>query len=120
MARIIIAGSRTFDDYELLCHVMDHLTRKMTDVTVLSGACPDGADPLGEKWAWRWWWTVERYHAEWDKHGKGAGIIRNKEMVKAASHLVAFWNGKSPGTKDIIEQARKANLKVKVVLFEDN
>lgn len=117
--RIIVAGSRTFDDYPLLCETMDHLTRKLDKkkLVILSGGAK-GADKLGEQWAFeRRVGTVEVYHADWVKHGKAGGPIRNGEMTENADVLVAFWDGKSPGTKDMISQAKKKGLKVRVIYF---
>lgn len=115
--RIIVAGSRTFDDYALLEKTMDRLTRKLKTVIVLNGGA-EGADRLGEKWAFSRWHTVMNYFADWEKYGKAAGAIRNQEMVANADALCAFWDGKSPGTKDVIAKARKAKLKVRVILFK--
>lgn len=115
--KIIIAGSRTFDDFALLEKTMDRLTRKLKKVIVLSGTA-EGADALGEKWAYSRWHTVMRYHPEWDRHGKKAGAIRNAEMVKDADGLIAFWDGESPGTADVLCKARRKGIKVKIVLFK--
>lgn len=117
--RIIIAGTRTFDDYPLLCETMDRLTRKLDKrrLIIVSGGAK-GADKLGERWAFeRGAGTVEIYHADWAKHGKAAGPIRNGEMAQAADVLIAFWDGESSGTKDMIAQAKKKGLKVRVVYF---
>jgi hypothetical protein len=115
--KIIIAGSRTFDDFALLEKTMDAITRKLKKVIILSGTAA-GADTLGENWAYSRWHTVMRYHPDWDKDGKVAGVIRNREMVKNADGLVAFWDGSSPGTKDVIAKAKKKGIRVKVVLFK--
>lgn len=119
--RIIVAGSRTFDRYGLLKKVMNRVAdEKYPDheIIVLSGAAK-GADKLGEKWAFSRWFTVELHFTDWDKHGKKAGPIRNGEMAKAGDVLIAFWDGKSPGTKDMIRQAKHRGLKVKVVRFKE-
>lgn len=62
----------------------------------------------------------EVFRADWDKHGKAAGPIRNQEMLDngKADALVAFWDGKSPGTKDMIRRAKRKGIKVKVVYFQ--
>lgn len=116
--RIIIAGTRTFNDKGLLFRVMDKLTAPLMEVTVLSGAAK-GADALGEEWAHSWYWVVLRYHADWDKHGKAAGPIRNEQMAENADALVAFHDGSSPGTADMIERARKHKLRTKVIRYGD-
>ena len=122
--RVIVAGSRMFDDYVLLKRTMDkifaHIKRSKTDtsIKVISGGAK-GADKLGEQWAYDNMISYQVFRADWTKHGKVAGPIRNQEMIDGgkADALVAFWNGKSPGTKDMIRRARKHKLKVKIVRF---
>lgn len=116
--RLIVAGSRTCDDWELVKTTLDRLTRRLDKkkLVVLSGGAK-GADKLGERWAFESMVGYEVYRADWDKYGKAAGMKRNAEMVKAADVLIAFWDGKSPGTEAIIDMAYKQGLKVKVVCF---
>lgn len=116
--RIIVAGSRDFNDYPFLCETMDRLTRKLDKkkLVIISGGAK-GADKLGERWAFERMVSVEIFHADWAKHGKAAGPIRNGEMADVADVLIVFWDGKSPGTKDMISQANKKGLKVRVILF---
>lgn len=74
---------------------------------------------MAAEWCRTAWITQEVYHPEWDKHGKAAGPIRNQEMADASpTHCLAFHDGSSPGTADMIEKARWADCKVKVILFE--
>lgn len=111
MIKIIIAGSRDFEDYELLKRFCDSIIEKLalTDVQIVSGGC-SGADYLGEQYA------LERGHKlvnilpNWELHGKAAGPIRNREMAQYADILIAFWDGKSRGTKSMIDEASKASL----------
>lgn len=112
--KIIIAGSRSFQNYKLLKEKMDKLTIKLDNIVVISGHAL-GTDRLGERWAWENGFTCEVYHPDYTKYGKEAPIIRNKEMCKVASSLVAFWDQKSLGTRHIIEHARKQGLQVKVI-----
>ena len=117
--RIIIAGGRSFDDRQLLYSVMDKVTKKLDKkkLVILSGHA-EGADKLGEEWAYsRMVGTVRVHHPDWNKHKKAAGVIRNGEMVAEADGLVAFWDGESKGTEDVIIRARKAKLKVKIVMY---
>lgn len=117
--RIIVAGSRDFDDYDLLCEKMDRFVRRLDKgkTVILSGGAK-GADRLGERWAYENGITVEVYRADWDKYGKAAGMIRNSEMVENASALVAFWDGESRGTADTISKAEQKGLQVRVVKFK--
>lgn len=111
--RIIIAGSRSFDNYEKLESTMDDLVKDLSEVTILSG-CARGADQLGIEWAIKRGYNVERYPADWQKHGKSAGILRNVEMADNANALVAFWDGESRGTLHMIGIAKRKGLHVHV------
>ena len=113
--RVIIAGGRDFDDYALLKESCDNLIPD--DAIILSGGAR-GADRLGEQYAKERGLSIERHPADWDQYGRSAGMIRNREMAKAADSLVAFWDGKSKGTAHMIQTAEKMGLMVKVVRYE--
>ena len=117
--KIVIAGSRTFDDYDLLVKICDYYLQNVKDtmnIIVVSGKAK-GADELGEKYAKERGYKVESRPANWDKYGKSAGYIRNEEMAKISNALIAFWDGKSRGTNHMINLARKYKLKVVVKIF---
>ena len=67
---------------------------------------------------WTDYYTIERHPADWDQYGRSAGMIRNREMAKAADSLIAFWDGKSKGTANMIQTSEKMGLAVKVVRYE--
>ena len=115
--RLIVAGSRDFDDYHLLCRKLDKICRKLDNILVISGGAR-GADKLGERWAFERGWSIRVYHPDYKKYGKEAPFVRNTEMADDGQALVAFWNGSSNGTKDMIKKARKAGLKVKIIHVE--
>jgi len=126
--KIIIAGTRTFNDYSLLKEKMGYFLNGATDVTIVSGANPGktikkryypGADGLGERYAEDNGYALVRFPARWKALGLKAGPIRNANMAKFATHLVAFWDGKSPGTTDMIRQAKKTGLVVRVVVYNN-
>lgn len=115
--RVIIAGSRSFSNYELLRkHCLFLLQEKMRThrVIIVSGHA-HGADTLGERFAKEQGLTVELHPAKWKALGKAAGIIRNAEMARASDALIAFWDGKSRGTAHMINFARRRGLEVSVV-----
>ncbi len=117
--KIIVCGTRTFNYYSLLADTLDEITLKMRDVIIITGAAK-GADQLAEKWAFKNWFTVMRYHPDYQKYGKVAPIKRNQEMANTKAHLcIAFWDGKSRGTKDMIERARQAEIKTKIIRYEE-
>lgn len=114
MFRVIIAGGRNFNDYDLLIKTMDHLLSNIKDdITVVCGKAR-GADTLGERYAKERGFLVQYFPADWERYGKAAGYLRNTEMAKNADALVAFWDGKSLGTRHMIEIAKANGLKVRV------
>lgn len=117
MTRIIIAGSRGFSDYEFLHCIMDISSFRFDGIDEVVSGGARGADLLGERWANEHDIPIRRFHAQWDKYGKRAGYLRNKEMAEYATHLVAFWDGKSKGTRHMISLANEAGLVVTVVRY---
>lgn len=114
--RVIVAGGRDFRNYKLLCNRMDQLSCEKFNgsVEVVCGKAK-GADTLGEKWGIDSGHSVKYFPADWDGLGKAAGHIRNKQMGDYATHLVAFWDGISKGTKGMIDYARGKGIEVDVV-----
>ena len=112
--KLIIAGGRNFTDYDLLKTKIDRILSNTESVEVVSGGAR-GADALGERYAKERSHSCTIFPADWDKYGRGAGYIRNKQMAQYATHLIAFWDGKSKGTKHMITLANEYALKVRVV-----
>lgn len=104
--RTIIAGSRCFKDYEVLCEALKTITQP---TTVLCGMA-EGADMLGLRWAKENGVPFECYPAQWRRYGIQAGFIRNDQMARRASQLMAFWDNKSRGTKNMIKVAKNMGL----------
>lgn len=119
--RVIIAGCRDFDNYELLKERCELFLRDKTEthnVIIVSGHAP-GADAMGERFAKEHVLPCEIHPADWAKYGRSAGPIRNAEMASCSDALIAFWDGQNPGTRSMIELARKKGLQVAVVYFTD-
>ena len=110
---ITIAGSRNFEDYEKGKSFIDDCLSKIEndEITVLSGGCR-GSDKIGERFAKEKNYNLIIYRAEWDKYGKAAGIIRNKKMADRSDCIICFWDGKSKGTKSLIDYALKKSVTV--------
>lgn len=109
--RTIIAGSRGFTNIQ---DVRDAIIKSGFLITTVLSGTAKGVDRLGEQWARENQCFCERYPADWDRHGAAAGPIRNEEMANVAEALVAVWNGRSRGTRHVIEVAKKKGLKVYV------
>ena len=119
--RCIVAGSRTFDNYSALAKKMDaSLARQVKEgnaVTIISGTAR-GADLIGERYARDRGFQVERFPADWNRHGKAAGYRRNAEMAGVANAVVVFWDGYSLGTQHMITIAKDHRLPLKVITFD--
>lgn len=116
--KVIVAGGREFDNYELMCTTLDYYFKDLDkkDLVIVSGRA-NGADKLGERYAREHFINVECYGADWKKYGNAAGPIRNRQMAENADALVAYHDGKSRGTKNMIETATELGLKVRVVNY---
>lgn len=111
---LAIIGSRDFKDYEKLSSILTPHKDKIKKV-VSGGA--RGADKLGEVWAIENNIETEIFIPDWNKYGKKAGFIRNEDIIKNSTHVIAFWDGESRGTKHSMGLATKLSRKLKVVLF---
>lgn len=112
--KVIIAGSRSFADFEQMEYAMSKLPWKVEEV--VSG-CARGADTLGEKWAAKNGIPIAYFPAEWSKHGRSAGYRRNAEMAEYADAAVLFWDGSSKGTANMKSLMEKAGKQVVVIPF---
>lgn len=110
--KTIIAGSRDITDYEVLLEAMALARRqKIVPTAVVSGAAR-GVDKLGERWGHERGLPVIQFPAIWKLFGKRAGRVRNAHMARYSDALVAVWDGKSRGTKHMIDVARLQGLHV--------
>ena len=115
--RLVIAGSRDFNDYTLLSKAVDkHLGDKVDNakIIIISGTAP-GADQLGERYAKERGYKLECYPADWGHYGKAAGPVRNMNMANVADDVIVFWDGESSGTKNMIETAKAKSIPCTVV-----
>ena len=118
MIKVIIAGTRDFNDYAFLKKNVDYFLQGINpnseEIEIVSGNAR-GADKLGERYAKEYNLPVKLFPANWDKYGKRAGYLRNQEMANYSDVLIAFWDEKSKGTKHMIDIAKKQDLTVIVV-----
>jgi len=107
--KTIIAGSRGITDYQLVAAAVDE---SGFDVTVVVSGGAKGVDGLGERWALEHGVPIVRVLPDWRRYGRGAGLVRNAEMVDGAEALVALWDGKSRGTANVVAVASRKGLRV--------
>ena len=118
--RVIISGGRDFNDFELMknkCDLYLSQKRETHRIVVVSGTAR-GADSLGEHYARLRGFGLQRYPANWDRDGKAAGPIRNALMARNADALIAFFDGSSRGTANMIQSAKERGLPVKIVQYK--
>ena len=109
--KIAVVGSRTYDNREHLFTVLDFVRKTYGDFILVSGGA-NGADSLSEEWAKENNLKTIIHYPEWTLYGRGAGPIRNQKIVDDADILIAFWDGKSKGTKNSIYYADKKGIPV--------
>ena len=115
--KVIIAGTRSFQDYALLQSYADYMLSRTTDAIEIVSGGARGADALGERYAKERGYRLKIFPADWERYGKAAGYRRNAEMADYADALIAFWDGKSRGTMHMINLAKQRKLKVAVKIF---
>ena len=114
---LIVAGGRKFTDRALVISTLNLIERRSGMKLIIVSGCANGADSFGEFWAKQYERKIIPFPANWDKYGNDAGHIRNMDMAMYAEALLAFWDGVSTGTKDMINQAIDNNLYVKVIRY---
>jgi hypothetical protein len=110
MARLAIVGSRDFANLDL---VRAFIARLRVTTTVVSGGAP-GVDRAAEAAANARELGTDIFPAEWDVHGRSAGMRRNEQMIATVDGLVAFWDGRSRGTAHAISVARARGIWLRV------
>lgn len=114
--KVIIAGGRDFDDYEYMSTKLNELFKDPNTfnnkmIKVISGMAK-GADFLAIRYADENKLTKILFPANWKVYPRIAGFLRNNDMLSIATHLIAFWDRKSNGTKHMIEIAQMKGIPV--------
>lgn len=112
MMRVLVCGGRDYNDYENVCDVLARLDYRFHDdyFTIVQGGAR-GADALAKRWAIEMHVPYEEYKADWDKHGKSAGFIRNQEMLDTGIDLVVAFPGGN-GTAHTVRNAHRMGIMV--------
>jgi len=112
--KIAIVGSREFKDRQLVHDLILDIIR-FDGWTLISGGA-NGVDSWAEDIADTMGWKKMIIKPDWQKYGKRAGAIRNQQIIDVADRVVAFWDGKSKGTKITIDMAIKAGKPVDIYI----
>lgn len=119
--KLIIAGSRGFNDYEKMEKVVNNLISRVKDdkeIVIISGTA-GGADKLGERYAVRNGYSLELMPADWNLHKKRAGYLRNRAMADIANACIIFWDGVSPGSKHMYDICMKKKVPVRLIKYNN-
>jgi hypothetical protein len=110
--RILITGSRSWDNIHYIRSTFMSLADEWgNDITLVSGACPTGADRLGEIVAAELGWSIELYPADWNTYGKRAGFVRNSQMIDTGPDMVVgFVRNGSKGASMTVNLGKKKGL----------
>lgn len=121
---LIIAGSRTYDDYFELQGILDKMLKNQEDVIIITGGAK-GADTLGNLYAIERGYDHKVIRADWETYGKRAGMLRNEEMHKVLSEMdvdgkgcICFWDGQSKGTQDNFDRAIRYGEQLKIYNYK--
>jgi len=119
--RILITGSRDWTDKDaILAALREHDTRVASNSIVVHGACPTGADQLAEELAQEYRVRTERHPADWKGLGRGAGFIRNAQMVNLGADIcLAFIRNGSRGATHAAALAEGAGIPTYRYTMED-
>lgn len=120
--KVIVAGGRGFSNYEYMSGKLDELfwdseVFQEYPIKIISGMA-EGADTLAIRYADEHEMTKILFPANWKSSPRMAGILRNEDMLTIATHLVAFWDGESHGTKHMIEIARNKGIPIWVFTYK--
>lgn len=114
--KIVIAGCRDYNNYDEAKPYIDYCLSEVVkeySVVIISGGA-SGADAIGERYAKERGYKIEKHPADWEKYGKSAGPIRNREMAESCDMAICFWNGESRGTKSMIEFVTKLGKPIRI------
>lgn len=108
--RVLVCGGRNYSDFDTVCHTLNRVVSQVGDIDTLIHGDASGADSLAKDWAESHHIPTLAYPAEWEKHGRAAGPIRNQRMIDYGKPdiVVAFPGGR--GTGDMINRAESAGL----------
>lgn len=117
MIKVVVFGSRGFNNYSLLKTRLDYYLQNFEEEIVVVSGTANGADLLGERYAEEHGYQIERYPANWREYGKRAGMIRNRIMAEVSDCAIGFWDGESRGTKGMIDICKDLNIPLRVVRY---
>lgn len=114
--KLLIAGSRGYNDYDAFRMKVDKCLREhdKSKIEIIEGGAK-GVDRLARRYAIENEMVYRTFEADWEQHGKSAGMIRNKQMANVATYAIIFWDGESNGTRNMIENCEHQNIPYRLI-----
>jgi len=112
--KLAIVGSRNFKSFRKMYLSIQKLM-EVSDIELIVSGGAKGADTLAEHFADMYNIPKKIFKPDWNTFGKRAGFLRNKDIVDTADQVIAFWDGKSKGTKSTIDLAKEQNKLLKII-----
>jgi hypothetical protein len=116
--RVLVCGGRNYSNYLFLSSVLNTLHNDKRINYIIHGAA-SGADSLADQWAAEHHIPVRVFPADWGKHGRAAGPIRNKQMLDEGKPDVVIAFPGNKGTRNMIAQATQHPSKPHIIDFQD-
>jgi len=113
--KLIIAGSRTLSSDSLVHAAITLHNINQGEIEEVVSGCAKGIDTSGAEYAANVGKIVKSMPADWNKHGRSAGYIRNSEMANYGDALLAIWDGHSKGTQNMISEMEKLGKPVYIM-----
>lgn len=110
--KVAVVGSRDFNDIDLMVDTLGQY-----EITEIISGGARGADSLAEDFADAAGIKKTIFPANWAKYGKAAGYFRNTKIIRNCDVCIAFWDGKSRGTKSSIDLCKQFGKECRVVRF---
>lgn len=112
--RVLICGGRSYQDE---APIRAALAALPADARIIHGGCRKGADSIADAAARQLALSVTVFPANWGKYGRAAGPIRNRQMLDEGQpdKVIAFWDGVSHGTGDMVRRAMSAGVPVEII-----
>jgi len=116
--KLIIAGTRDTDEHTAYQNILKGLRKlkvkpENLDCIITGGS--GNVDAAGTAFAVAQQVDLQIHFAKWKKYGKAAGPFRNCKMARLGTHLLAIWDGKSPGTRNMIDESKRRNLTIQII-----